>query len=80
MRKKMYLAFVTLCGSLIYFGCSQDTTEFDWQQIESGTNTHLYGVHFVDAKRGWAVAPPGRSYLLPMAERLGQRPPFLKIH
>ncbi|MDE0555367.1 MAG: YCF48-related protein [Candidatus Poribacteria bacterium] len=59
MQKKNYLTLMMLCGSLVYFGCSEDSAQFEWRQIESGTDTHLYGVHFVDAKRGWAVGTAG---------------------
>ena len=59
MQKKNYLTLIMLCGSLVYFGCSEDTAQFEWRQIESGTNTHLYGIHFVDAKHGWAVGTAG---------------------
>ncbi len=59
MGNEMYFVLIILCGSLIVFGCSEDTTEFEWQQIESNTDVHLYGVDFVDAKRGWAVGSAG---------------------
>ena len=48
-----------LCGSLVYLGCSQDTVQFEWRQLESGTGEHLYGIHFIDTKRGWAVGTDG---------------------
>ena len=48
-----------LIGCVIFLGCSQDTSKFEWQQVNSGTDTHLYGVHFVDAKLGWAVGTDG---------------------
>ena len=59
MQKKNYLALFILCGSLAYLSCSQDSVQFEWRQIESGTGAHLYGVHFVDAKHGWAVGTAG---------------------
>lgn len=59
MQKKNYLTLILLCGIFVYFGCSEDTTQFEWRQVESGTSTHLYGVHFVDAKHGWAVGTAG---------------------
>ena len=59
MHKKNYLALLILCGSLAYLGCSQDSVQFEWRQIESGTGEHLYGVDFVDAERGWAVGTAG---------------------
>ena len=59
MDKKNYLTLIILCGSLVYFGCSEDTAQFEWRQVKSDTNTHLYGVHFVDAKHGWAVGTAG---------------------
>ena len=58
-RKCVSPIIILLIGSLAYFGCSQDTAEFRWQQIDSGTDVHLYGVHFVDAERGWAVGTEG---------------------
>ena len=59
MEKKNHLALIILCGSIAYFGCSQDSVQFEWRQIESGTSEHLYGVHFADAKHGWAVGTAG---------------------
>ena len=59
MGKKIYLTLIMLCGSLVYFGCSEDVPQFEWQQTESGTSVHLYGVDFVDAKHGWAVGTAG---------------------
>ena len=58
-KKKHYLVLFILCGSLVYLGCSQDSVQFEWRQIESGTGEHLYGVHFVDTKHGWAVGTAG---------------------
>ena len=59
MQNRNYFALIILCGSLVYLGCSQDTAQFEWRQIESGTNEHLYGIHFADAKHGWAVGASG---------------------
>ena len=59
MQNKNYIALIILCGSLVYFGCSQDTVQFEWRQLESGTGEHLYSVHFVDTKHGWAVGTDG---------------------
>ena len=59
MQKKNFLALIMLCGSLVSLGCSQDTRQFEWRQVESGTSAHLYGIHFVDAKHGWAVGTVG---------------------
>ena len=59
MQKKNYLALFILCASLVHLGCSQDSVQFEWRQIESGTGEHLYGVHFVDAEHGWAVGTAG---------------------
>ena len=59
MENKNYIALMILCGSLVCFGCSQDTVQFEWRQLESGTGEHLYGVHFIDTKRGWAVGTDG---------------------
>ena len=59
MQTKNYLALFILCGSLVYLSCTQDSVQFEWRQIESGTGEHLYGVHFVDAEHGWAVGTAG---------------------
>ena len=59
MQKKSYVAFFILCGSLVCLGCSQDTMQFEWRKLESNTGEHLYGVHFVDTKHGWAVGTGG---------------------
>lgn len=59
MKKKNYLTLIMLSGILVYFGCSEDAAQFEWQQVESGTSAHLYGVHFLDAKHGWAVGTEG---------------------
>ncbi len=59
MLKKNYLALIVLCGVFGYFGCSEDPVQFEWRQVESGTNEHLYGVHFLDTKHGWAVGTAG---------------------
>ena len=59
MENKNYIALMILCGSLVCFGCSQDTVQFEWRQLESGTGEHLYGVHFIDTKHGWAVGTDG---------------------
>ena len=59
MQKKNVLALIIILGSLVYLGCSQDSVQFEWRQIESGTGEHLYGVHFVDTKHGWAVGTAG---------------------
>lgn len=59
MQNKTYFAVTILCGLLICLSCSQDTVQFEWRQLESGTNEHLYGVHFVDTKHGWVVGTGG---------------------
>lgn len=59
MLKKNYLALIVLCGVFGYLGCSEDPVQFEWQQVESGTSEHLYGVHFADAKHGWVVGTAG---------------------
>ena len=59
MQNKNYFALIILCGSLACLGCSEDTAQFEWRQLESGTDEHLYGIHFADAKRGWAVGSTG---------------------
>ncbi len=59
MQSKNYLALLILCGSFVYLSCTQDSVQFEWRQIESGTGEHLYGVHFLDAEHGWAVGTTG---------------------
>lgn len=59
IKTLLRLALIGLCGGLVFLGCTQDDGEMEWQQIESGTEAHLYGVHFVDAKHGWAVGSGG---------------------
>ena len=59
MLKRNYLALIVLCGAFGCLGCSEDSVQFEWRQIESGTSEHLYGVHFADAKHGWAVGTAG---------------------
>ena len=59
MENKSYIALIILCGSLVCLGCSQDTVQFEWRQLQSGTGEHLYGIHFIDTKRGWAVGTGG---------------------
>ena len=59
MKNKNYIALMILCGSLVCLGCSEDTVQFEWRQLESGTGEHLYGIHFIDTKHGWAVGTGG---------------------
>ena len=59
MFKKNYLTLIVLCGAFGYLGCTQDSVQFEWRQFESGTSEHLYGIHFADAKHGWAVGTAG---------------------
>lgn len=52
----------TLIVSIAFFiilGCSQDSSQVGWKQVHSGTEAHLYGIHFGDDKRGWAVGTNG---------------------
>ena len=37
MQKKNYVAFFILCGIVAYFGCSQDSMQFEWRKLESNT-------------------------------------------
>lgn len=39
----------------VLLSCSQDSSQVAWKQVESGTEAHLYGIHFGDEKHGWAV-------------------------
>ena len=56
-KKSFQLALII--SSIAFLGCSEDAVEFEWRQLASGSEAHLYGVHFVDAKRGWAVGTDG---------------------
>ena len=44
---------------LVLSGCSQDSTQVGWKKIDSGTEAHLYGIHFGDDKHGWTVGTNG---------------------
>lgn len=44
---------------LILPGCTQDRTQLEWKQVNSGTDKHLYGVNFIDGKLGWAAGSNG---------------------
>ena len=59
MKKLQSIILFTLIGSIVYIGCSQDTSKIEWKQVNSNTGTHLYGVDFVDDKLGWAVGTDG---------------------
>lgn len=59
MIKSNPLILIILIGSIVYLSCSQDASQIEWKQVNSGTDAHLYGVHFVDAKLGWAVGTDG---------------------
>ena len=60
MLKKNHLTlFILLCGVFGYLGCSEDSVQFEWRQVESGTSQHLYAIHFSDTKHGWAVGTAG---------------------
>ena len=59
MQNRNYIALMILCGTLVCLSCSQDTVQFEWRQLESGTGEHLYGIHFIDTKHGWAVGTGG---------------------
>ena len=41
--------------TIVLLGCSQDSSQVGWKLVNSGTEAHLYGIHFGDDKRGWAV-------------------------
>ncbi len=45
--------------SFLFIGCAQDAKEITWEQLNSGSSAHLYGVHFFDGKHGWAVGSGG---------------------
>jgi len=53
MPKKLSLIITLL--TLICLGCADDNSQVEWEAVQSGTDAHLFGVHFIDAKKGWAV-------------------------
>lgn len=55
--KSILLIYFALSISLI--GCSKDSKHIEWEIVNSGTDAHLYGVHFVDEKLGWTVGSTG---------------------
>lgn len=59
MIKTQHLIFIIFIASITLLGCSQDASQIEWKQVDSGTDAHLYGIHFVDAKLGWAVGTDG---------------------
>lgn len=50
-----HTTLILLIGFIGFLGCSTDSSKLEWKQVDSGTNSHLYGVNFVDNKHGWAV-------------------------
>ena len=45
--------------SLLFISCAQDTRDITWEQVNSGSSAHLYGVSFLDGKNIWVVGSGG---------------------
>lgn len=59
MKYTQHIVFLTTFCLFVLLGCSQDKVQDGWQQVESGTDAHLYGIHFQGSKLGWAVGSDG---------------------
>ena len=59
MIKTKYLILIILFGTVSILGCSQEDSQIEWTQVDSGTEAHLYGVKFVNGKLGWAAGSNG---------------------
>lgn len=59
MNYLKYILLISFVLSLSLVGCSKDTKQIEWEIVDSGTDAHLYGVHFVDEKQGWSVGSDG---------------------
>ena len=59
MIKTQHLILIIFIASITLLGCSQDASQIEWEQVNSGSSAHLYGVHFFDGKHGWAVGSGG---------------------
>lgn len=57
--KKTQNTLIILITLFVILGCSQDSTQVEWKEVDSGTEAHLYGIHFGDDKNGWAVGTNG---------------------
>ncbi|RKU31774.1 hypothetical protein C6497_01070 [Candidatus Poribacteria bacterium] len=58
MLRKFYI-FVLILISIYFLGCSNDSKTVEWQQIDSGTEEHLFSVYFLDKKNGWISGDDG---------------------
>ena len=63
MTYKRCSSLILFIGFAIFLGCSKDSSKLEWKQVNSGTEAHLYGLHFVDGKYGWAVGTDGEIIL-----------------
>ena len=56
LRQTILMPILT---SLLFIGCAQDSKKVIWEQVDSRSSAHLYGVHFFNGKHGWAVGSGG---------------------
>ena len=59
MIKTQHFILIIFIASITLLGCSQDASQIEWELVNSGTDAHLYGVHFVNDKLGWTVGTDG---------------------
>ena len=59
MIKTQQILLTLLIVNFLFLGCSQDKSQYEWEQVNSGTDAHLYGVNFVDGKLGWVAGTNG---------------------
>lgn len=59
MRRRMHNILIISIALFIILGCSQDSSQVGWKQVDGGTEAHLYGIHFGDDKHGWVVGTNG---------------------
>ncbi|MCG9127513.1 hypothetical protein JT359_07950 [Candidatus Poribacteria bacterium] len=58
MIHKIYI-LVLVFFTVMYSGCSNDSSSIVWKEIESGTTKHLFSVYFLDKKTGWVSGDDG---------------------
>lgn len=56
--QQIILKFITV-AIIVLPACTQDSSQLEWKQVNSGTDKHLYGVNFIDGKLGWAAGSDG---------------------
>lgn len=59
LKKNSILLLLLLIVCILYSGCSNGSQNISWKQVNSETEEHLYGVHFLDNNRGWTVGSNG---------------------